>query len=99
MQTWQPCGPALSKGIDVRMREGTSLRMNMHEGILLRDSSADEEMAQSVKSLSGKHENPCSDLQHPCRKPGVGTRACSLRAEGEEPGGSLRLAGQVAWLN
>lgn len=71
----------------------------MHEGIFLRDSSSAEEMAQSVKSLSGKYENPCSDLQHPCRKTGVRTHACSPRAEEEEPGGSLRLAGQLAWLN
>lgn len=73
--------------------------MNLHEGIFLRDSSAAEEMTPSVKDLSGKYENPCSDLQHPCRKPGVGTHACSPRAEEEEPGESLRLAGQPSWLN
>lgn len=74
--------------------------MNTYEGIFVRDSSAAEEMAQSVKNLSGKYESPCSDLQHPCRKPGVGTHACSPRAEEEEkPGGSLRLAGQLSWLN
>lgn len=43
--------------------------------ILISDSLGAEEMVQSAKCLSCKHEDP--DLQHPGRKPRAAASTCS----------------------